>query len=103
LLRYRDGTFQNVLPGLKQAEVAVTAMCRGRNGDILFSGAANGLVRYSGGKFVTLAPNNKLILSMAETDDGKVWMGSRESGLFYLRDCRKIKFTILTPCEILRA
>jgi ligand-binding sensor domain-containing protein/signal transduction histidine kinase len=87
LLRYRDGTFRDVLPNLGRAEADVTAMCAGKNGDILFSGFANGIVRYSKGKFVPLASSAvlpRLVISMAETDDGKVWMGTREQGLYSL-------------------
>jgi ligand-binding sensor domain-containing protein/signal transduction histidine kinase len=89
LLRYRDGTFRDVIPNLGLAEADVTAMCAGKNGDILFSGFANGIVRYSKGKFVPLAASAdlpRLVISMAETDDGKVWMGTREQGLYYLKN-----------------
>lgn len=89
LLRYRDGKFEDVLSGFEQMEVGVTAMCRGINGDVLLSAIANGKVRYSGGKFIPLAPRstptNFLAISMAETADGTVWMGSRDAGLFSLR------------------
>lgn len=91
LLRYRDGTFQDVLPKLDLAEADVTAMCVGKNGEILLSGLANGTVRYSKGRFVTLASATelpKLIISLAETADGKVWMGSKDAGLYYLSDGR---------------
>ncbi len=87
LLRYRDGTFRDVLPNPGLAEADVTAMCAGRNGDILLAGFANGIVRYSNGRFVPLASSAKLprlVISMAETPDGKVWMGTREQGLYYL-------------------
>jgi len=88
LLRYRDGKFEDVLSGFEQMEVGVTAMCRGINGDVLLSALANGKVRYSGGRFISLAPGstltNFLAISMAETADGTVWMGSRDAGLFAL-------------------
>jgi hypothetical protein len=91
LLRYRDRAFQNVLPGLRQAEVDVTAMCQGANGDILFAGLSTGTVRYSRGRFVTVAPAAKLhhvVLSLEETDDGKVWMGTNDAGVYYVSDER---------------
>ncbi len=89
LLRYRDGKFLNVLPDLKMAETDVTAMCVGKNGEILLSGLANGTVRYSKGKFVTLASADelpKLVISVAETADGKVWIGTKDAGLYYLSE-----------------
>ncbi len=91
LLRYHDGKFQDVLSDLKLPETEVTAMCAGRNGDILFSGLLNGTVRYSKGRFVTLASLTelpKLVISVAETSDGRVWLGTRDAGLYYLRDGR---------------
>lgn len=88
LLRYRDGKFEDVLPKFEQIENGVTAMCRGMNGDVLLTAIVNGKVRYSGGKFISLAPGyalpNFLVISMAETADGTVWLGSRDAGLFFL-------------------
>lgn len=86
VLRYRDGAFQDGLAAVNTQD-DVTAMSVGKNGDILFSGFVSGTVRYSQGKFVTLAskavlPN--LIISLAETADGKIWMGTREAGLYCL-------------------
>src|SRR5690349_429848 len=92
LLRYRDGKFEDVLPRFEQMENGVTAMCRGVNGDVLLTAIVNGKVRYSGGKFIPLAPGytlpNFLVISMAETADGTVWMGSRDAGLFSLNKGR---------------
>ena len=91
LLRYRDGTFQDVLPALQLQESDVTAMCVGNDGEMLFSALVNGVVQFREGKFVTLAPRAnlpRLILSMVQTADGKVWMGTREQGIYYLSDGR---------------
>jgi signal transduction histidine kinase/ligand-binding sensor domain-containing protein len=92
LLRYRDGKFEDVLPGFEQKENGVTAMCRGINGDVLLSALVNGKARYSGGKFISLtrgsASPNLLVISMAETADGTVWMGSRDAGLLSLNNGR---------------
>jgi ligand-binding sensor domain-containing protein/signal transduction histidine kinase len=93
LLRYRDGKFENVFPSFKLAESHLTAMCVGKNGDILFSGLENGTFRYSNGKFANLSPTGEaptLILSAAETADGTVWLGTREQGLYYLIGGRAI-------------
>jgi signal transduction histidine kinase/ligand-binding sensor domain-containing protein len=90
--RYRAGKFENVLSMFEVRETGVTAMCRGINGDVLLSTLVNGKVRYSGERFVSLAPTstlpNFLVISMAETADGKVWMGSRDAGLFSLSEGR---------------
>jgi ligand-binding sensor domain-containing protein/signal transduction histidine kinase len=87
LLQYRDGVFKDVLPSLKLTEPDVTAMSIGQNGDLLFSGLANGIVRYTKGRFVTVASAAelpRLVISLAETPDHKVWLGTREQGLYYI-------------------
>ena len=100
LLRYRDGKFQDMLAGLKLKETDITAMCAGRNGDVLFSGLVNGTVRYSNGRFETLGSVSvlpKLIISLAETDAGRVWMGSKDAGLYYLSEGRVSTVTAGLP------
>ena len=87
LLRYSDGKFEDVSSTLEREEPAFTAMGRGANGDVLFSALVNGTLRYSGGKFVRLAAPlelpNFLVISLAESPDGKLWLGTRDLGLFY--------------------
>jgi signal transduction histidine kinase/ligand-binding sensor domain-containing protein len=62
-------------------------MGRGANGEVLLSALVNGTLRYSGGKFLRLAAPvelpNFLVISLAESPDGKIWMGTRDLGLFY--------------------
>lgn len=88
LLRFRGGTFQEVLPHLSPEAQGVTAMCRGKDGEVLFVARSQGILSYREGKLVTLAVTggrpNFLVISMAETADGKVWMGTRDGGLFSL-------------------
>jgi signal transduction histidine kinase/ligand-binding sensor domain-containing protein len=106
ILRYRDGAFQDVLPAFKLAQDDVTAMCVGKNGDILFSGFVTGTIRYSQGSLVTLASKDELpqlIISLAETADGKVWMGTRQAGLYYLSDGRVSSITRGLPDKKINA
>ena len=90
MLRYRDGTFQDVLPDLDGERSGVTAMCRGAKGEALFDILAAGTFIFDGGKFSKLISAadlpNILIISMAQTGDGKIWMGTRDAGLFYMRE-----------------
>jgi signal transduction histidine kinase len=94
LLRYADGKFENALDPLEPRELAVTAMCRGKDGDLLLVGLFHGLLRQHDGRFETMAPVTSLpsspIISMTESADGKVWLGTREAGLFYLDGNRVI-------------
>ena len=89
LLRYRDGKFEDVFSELNVGERNVTAMCVGKDGKILLAGLETGLVRYEKGKFVAIAPRAQtpgLVISLAETADGKVWAGTRDTGLFLISD-----------------
>ena len=82
LVRYREGIFHDVSADLPRAETGVTAMCRGRNGEVLLA-RPSGNLKYDGGKLVPLGVTaGSLVLSIAQTADGKIWMGTRDAGLF---------------------
>jgi ligand-binding sensor domain-containing protein/signal transduction histidine kinase len=87
ILRYANSKFEDVASLFPQSEPAFTAMGRGANGDVLISALVNGTLRYTNGKFVKFAapPDlpNFLVISLAESPDGKVWIGTRDLGLFY--------------------
>ncbi len=87
VLRYAHGKFEDVSSALERTEPAFTAMGRGGNGEVLLSSLVNGILRYSGGKFLRLAAPvelpNFLVISLAESPDGKIWLGTRDLGLFY--------------------
>lgn len=97
MLRYRGGKFENVMADLEQAEAGITAMCRGQNGEVYFSALVNGTLRYSEGRFTRIASTegrpNFLVLSMAETPLGDLWLGTRDSGLFNIKEGRIIQVT----------
>ena len=84
LLRYRRGVFEPVV-----GETDVTAIARGVRGDLLL-GRPGGSERYEDRKFLRIAPaldhTRRLVISIAETLDGTVWMGTRDHGLFALKD-----------------
>jgi signal transduction histidine kinase/ligand-binding sensor domain-containing protein len=90
LLRYRDGKFEDFSMRFLQRELAITAMTRGKDGEALFAGLLNGIFAYSGGRFTKLASmprmSNFLAISLAETADGRILVGTRDTGLFQLKD-----------------
>jgi signal transduction histidine kinase/ligand-binding sensor domain-containing protein len=94
LLRYRDGKFENTLDRLMPRELAVTAMCRGKDGDIFIAGLFNGVLRYRNGTFETIAPITSLapspIMSMTQSADGKIWLGTQDAALFYIDGTRLV-------------
>jgi signal transduction histidine kinase/ligand-binding sensor domain-containing protein len=86
LLVRRDGGFEDAVATLG-AEDAFTSMSAARDGGILLAGFVSGLVRGSGEGFETLAPGVALrtpVTALAEADDGRVWLGTRDAGLFYV-------------------
>ena len=87
ILRYGKGKFEDVASLLPQSEPSFTAMGRGTNGEILVSSLVNGTLKYSHRKFVRLVgPTdlpNFLVISLAESPNGKLWIGTRDLGLFY--------------------
>ncbi len=88
LLRYRDGVFEDVMAGHGWADTRVTAMCRSKNGQVLFVSPVVGVFTYNAGKLTTLASTadlpHFLVISMADTASGGLWMGTRDMGLFSL-------------------
>jgi ligand-binding sensor domain-containing protein/signal transduction histidine kinase len=71
LVRYRHDRFETV-----SAPEHVTAMGIGLNGDMLLVGAGR-LMRYAIGKSVSIdAGSNPLVIAVAESSDGTVWLGT---------------------------
>jgi signal transduction histidine kinase/ligand-binding sensor domain-containing protein len=101
LLRYANEAFENILDSVQPRELAVTAMCRTLDGDLLISGLVSGVLRYRDGRFETIAPITSLppspITSMTQAANGKIWLGTREAGLLYLDGARVIPVTTTLP------
>src|SRR5262249_19568246 len=98
LMRHRGGSFEQMypaeLPGrfAPDRERGATAITRGTRGDVLIAARdADAPLRYSTGKFtpvVSSAVAGGLPMSIAETADGAVWVGMRDTGLVCVRDGR---------------
>ena len=90
LVRYRQGLFEDVSTPIVLAEAGFTAMSAVQSGSVLIVGLRGGLVRARDGAFQTLVPGetlpNSIAISLAETPGGHVWIGTRDIGLFSLRD-----------------
>jgi signal transduction histidine kinase/ligand-binding sensor domain-containing protein len=96
VLRLHDGAFEP-MRALETTEDAVTAMARGRDGNVLIAGIVNGALRWRGNRFEAVAPGASLpvrspVTSIAEAPDGGIWMGTLE-GLFYLSGGRATPVT----------
>jgi ligand-binding sensor domain-containing protein/signal transduction histidine kinase len=84
ILRYRDGRFEMVLPTLRN-EPGFTAISRANGDGVIISALSRGTLTTTGDHEVRIGPRaTPLIISNAQTTDGRVWLGTREGGLLYL-------------------
>jgi ligand-binding sensor domain-containing protein/signal transduction histidine kinase len=83
LIRYRDGRFENPFGGV-EPPLNTSAMALANNGELMViqTRAVNRLL--AGVRILAADPEmpRSPIISVAQTGDGKVWMGTRGAGLF---------------------
>lgn len=96
LMRYRAGTFEQMYPVKVPPvftfarEQGAAALTRGTRGDTLIATPGTPM-RYVDGKFTPVPSSgatNGIPTSIAETADGAVWVGMRDTGLFCVRNGR---------------
>lgn len=105
VLRQHDGTFESIASGHGPTAIHVTAMGTETNGGVILSDLMDGMLRFRGGKLEVLAsvgviPQSSLVISLAETPDGKIWMGTLGAGLSYLSQGRVTNVTGLPNKKI---
>jgi ligand-binding sensor domain-containing protein/signal transduction histidine kinase len=93
VLRQNEGKFETVAAGLSETASHVTAMWSEPDGGVLLSDLISGMLRLRGERLEVLArsgvvPRSLLAISLAETPDGKIWMGTLGAGLSYLAQGR---------------
>jgi signal transduction histidine kinase/ligand-binding sensor domain-containing protein len=98
LVRFRHGSFENILPTVGLPGSVVTAMQRGRDDAMLLATVGEGAVSYrSGATARVIAPRNVLpasfIISLAEMRDGEIWFGTRDAGLLRIEGSRASRIT----------
>ncbi len=94
LLLYRNGSFEDAMVRFGLQEVAFTAMSVDREGKLLLWGPQTRLLRFRDGAFRQDAGTDDIpgiVISTAQTDDGRLWMGTREIGLFEVEKERSVK------------
>src|SRR5258708_7755455 len=80
LVRQKDDKFESVGYGL----FAITALSKDSHGGVLVSDIEQGTFRFTADDPQKLGPSSPPVVSMAETADGKVWLGTLGDGLFFL-------------------
>jgi len=84
IIRYDGGRFRYAITVDDFAD-GVTAMGETRAGDALFSSAGQLIFRVNGDKVEKVGHSpGPLVISLAQTKDGKIWLGTRDSGVFYI-------------------
>ena len=80
LVRQRDHKFESLRYDLP----AITALSKDNHGGVLVSDIVRGTFRFTAGDVQKLGPSLPPVISMAETADGQVWLGTLGDGLFFL-------------------
>jgi PAS domain S-box-containing protein len=80
LVRRKDGKFESVTYG----QGAITTLSKDNHDGVLVSDIEQGTFRYMADGVQKLGPSSPPIISMVETADGKVWLGTLGDGLFFL-------------------
>ena len=87
LVRQKDGKFESVRYGPD----AITVLSKDNHDGVLVSDVAQGTLRFMEDHVRKLGPPSPPVISMAETADGKVWLGTLGDGLFFLTGGRATK------------
>jgi ligand-binding sensor domain-containing protein/signal transduction histidine kinase len=98
LIRLHNGSFESLFSTVGLPESVVTAMLRGRGNDLLLATLNYGALAYRAGQYIPIAPANSIptssfIISMAQSDDGDVWLGTRDGGLLRIQGQRVTRIT----------
>ncbi|HVI78621.1 MAG TPA: two-component regulator propeller domain-containing protein, partial [Candidatus Acidoferrum sp.] len=93
LVRQKDGKFESVRYG----PVAITALSKDNQDGVLVSDIAQGTFRFMEDHVQKLGPASPPVIALAETADGKIWMGTLGDGLFLLRSGRATRVNAGLP------
>src|SRR5580693_4727337 len=93
LLRYRDGVFER--PKLGGGPFTnISAISQSSHGELLVSKMEDGTFEQRGETFRKLATGDEMprspVISLAQTENDDVWMGTRDAGLFRLRSGKTV-------------
>jgi ligand-binding sensor domain-containing protein len=85
MLLYHDGKFEDAFARFHLPQNVYTAMSRDYEGGMLFSGFGNQTLQLLKGKIEAIGRDFEVpgtVLSLTETRDHRVWVGTRDGGLF---------------------
>jgi signal transduction histidine kinase/ligand-binding sensor domain-containing protein len=87
MLVYRNGEFHDAFARHRLNPASITAMSDDGSGGMILSSLGEHLLHYSDGKFTTIVNPQQVpttVISIAETRDRRVWIGTRDYGLFFI-------------------
>ena len=87
-IRYAEGRFEEVTSALGLPDGFVTAMAQTRDGSVLLSTVGQETFEYKHGRLHSLGSiqvPGTVILANAKTDDGAIWIGTSDNGLFRIQ------------------
>ena len=100
MLRYHDGKFEDARKDPRLFNATAYLMSRSRSGALLFWGTAGcSVLRGGKAQLVPIPPGftPSPALSIAQTDDGDIWVGTRDAGLFRLSGGKSTQVTSGLP------
>src|SRR5277367_5906640 len=80
LVRQKDGKFESVSFG----QGTITSVSKENHDGVLVSDIEHGTFHYLADVAQKLGPSSPPVISMAETGEGKIWIGTLGDGLFFL-------------------
>ncbi|MGO9084631.1 MAG: two-component regulator propeller domain-containing protein [Candidatus Sulfotelmatobacter sp.] len=91
VLRQKNGKFEAIAYAAGPVNSHVTAVSKDRSGAILVSDVIAGTFRFEGDNDHRVAtpemlPGSSPVISIAETSEGQIWLGTLGAGLFLLAD-----------------
>jgi signal transduction histidine kinase/ligand-binding sensor domain-containing protein len=100
VLRYCDGVFNS--PASDPLILTpISAMGRANNGGVLFARMETGVFSFLKGHYKMLAPAAGLprspVISLTQTPDGDIWMGTRDAGVFRFHAGKTTSFRDALP------
>lgn len=93
LLRYLNGRFEDASVQFDLADIRFTAMSADSAGGVLMSGLGSRTLRYHAGTIEKIADSREMegtIISLSRTRDQRVWIGTRDYGLFLVDQGRAV-------------
>lgn len=101
LLRRRGGAFESAFAQVGLPANVVTAMARGRDGEMLIATLGQPVAAVRHDRAVPLAPlramSSSFVIAMAETPGGEIWLGTRDAGVFRVQGSEVTRITSGLP------